>query len=260
MKKLANLITTKNIMLLAAAGIGLYVGNKLFSASSASANYTSYNATTTVTVDTLKNQVLETIYRGVMNPSVLLQNIEAVKSEVNNYTTQFTNLAAEFTAGRIPQSTITFYVNKISEEIAKKLSIELRPSGWGGQYGGYDGGTGYGWPSHSGGGRKARWNPTTNAWEEIYDDYSDLYSQYLKYYMMMSMMGGGGNPYAAGNYQYPQQQYYGQQQPNYGYSYGYGYQSPQMQQYYPTQNYNYYPQNTPYYGGAGGYPNYPQYY
>lgn len=252
-------------MILAVAGIGLYLGNALFNKSTP----TAFAATSVVTADTLKNQILETIYKAVMNPSVLLQNIEAVKSEVNNYTTQLTNLATEHIAGRIPASTITFYVRKIAEEIAQKLSLELKPAGYGGGYGGYDGGTGYGdwyddyWPP-GGGKKKKKWNQWTKKWEDVYDDYSDLYSQYLRYYMMMQMMQGGGGGYGGTPYgyggNYYQQYYPSQQQPNYGYSQGYGYQSPNMQPYYPTQNYQYYPTNTPYYGGAGGYPNYGGYY
>lgn len=247
------------MLILALGGIGFYVGMSLFrnevEAVKANATYSAYEAVATAAetnVDTLKNRVLEIIYKGAMNPTVLLQNIEAVKSEVNNYTTQITNLATERAAGRIPASTMTFYLNKIAEEISKKLSIELRPHGYNDYYGGYDGGTGYGqWPGQ--GNNYGWYKPKKN--NNPYDMYGDLYRQYLQYYMMQQMM----NPYSTGNF-YSTGGGYPTGQPNYGYSYGYGYQSPNMQPVYPTQQYQYYPQNTPYYGGAGGYPNYGGYY
>ena len=231
-------IILKGAIALAAFGLTYYAlkGNKA-SAMSASA----YEASTTeyTTVDGFKNKILEKIYNGAMNPTAVIQNVEALKSEVNNYTTQITTLIAEYTAGRIQKSTLDFYCNSIAEEIAKKLNIELRPFGYGGPYGGYDGNGGYGSGNN---GNHYGWR---NKWKNWgggyggYGNYGDSYQQYLDAIMQyyQQLMGGG---------------YY---QPNYGYSYGYGYQQPNLQPYYPTQNYNYYPQypgsyNTPNQGFA----------
>jgi hypothetical protein len=242
----------KGAVALAAFGLTYYV---LKGQSAATAFDTTTIPTTvasTMTVEEFKNKILDKIYRGAMNPTVLIQNIEAVKAEVNSYTTQITTLISERTAGRIPESTLEYYCKAIAEEIAKKLNIELRPQGWGGGYGGYDGGGGYGWPPYGGGGsgqgqgqghhygwRNKHKKPWKGGYGDYYgggmDDYGDMYQQYLDQIMQyyQQLMGGG---------------YY---QPNYGYSTGYGYQQPNMQAYYPTQNYNYYPQ----YPGSYNQPN-----
>jgi hypothetical protein len=234
----SNIIKKENFVKLAIAGIAFGITYSLLkdqvSSAKAMAASMVFDTTTTAensTVDGLKNKVLEKIYNGAMNPTVLIQNIEAVKTEVNTYTTQLTTLAAESTAGRIPASTIEYYCKAIAEEIATKLHIELRPQGYGGGYGGYDGSNG--WPGQSGGygsGGGKPWRKhggqggyggqgSYGQYGENYDNYLDTIMQYFQ-----QLMSGG---------------YY---QPNYGYSYGYGYQQPNQQPYYPTQNYNYYPQ------------------
>ncbi len=238
----------KGAVALAAFGLAYYVLK-----GQSATSFDTTTAVSTTTAEEFKNKILDKIYKGAMNPTVLIQNIEAVKTEVNNYTTQITTLIAERTAGRIPESTLEYYCKAIAEEIAKKLNIELRPQGYGGGYGGYDGNGGYGggynWPGGGddgfpGQGHHYGWR--NKPWKQGGGGYGDYYG------------GGGGQQYGQNYDSYLDaiMQYYqqlmggGYYQPNYGYSTGYGYQQPNMQAYYPTQNYNYYPQypgsyNTP---------------
>ena len=185
------------------------------------------SSATTPSVDSMKNTILSNIYSAALNPNAVLTNLEAIKSEVNTYTAKLTTLAAERTAGRISAMVLANYLMSLAQEVMTKLTIEFTPtSGTGGMGGGYGGYTPY--PPY--------YNP--------YGGYggggggSDAYSQYLQYLQQQ---------------QQQQAQYFNQYQqygyPNYGYSYGYGYQQPQVYQQSPLQSYNYYPQYA-----AGAYP------
>lgn len=203
--------------------------------------YEAATATTSTNIDDLKNNLLKTLYAGALNPSLIINNLEAIKSEVDTYTAKLTTLATEKAAGRIDDYVINYYLQTIGKEIADKLHIEWKTSpgthvgdyddytqrgypygGYGG-YGGYPygGGGGYGGYPYGGGGGGSGTG-----------QYQDMYQQYLDYLNQI------------------QTQYQGQYgYPSYGYSYGYGYQQPYMAPTTPIQNYNYYPQ----YGMASPY-------
>ena len=173
-------------------------------------------ATSTPSVDSMKNTILSNIYSSALNPNAVLTNLEAIKSEVNTYTSKLTLLAAERTAGRISALTLANYLQSLAQEVMTKLTIEFYPTSTGG---------GGGYPPIGGGGYGG------------YGGY-DPYTAYLQYLQQI---------------QRQQQQYQAQYQqygyPNYGYSYGYGYQQPQVYAQSPLQTYQYYPQYA-----AGGYP------
>jgi hypothetical protein len=178
-------------------------------------------ATSTPSVDSMKNTILSNIYSSALNPNAVLTNLEAIKSEVNTYTSKLTMLAAERTAGRISALTLANYLQSLAQEVMTKLTIEFYPTG----------GSSGGFPPIGGGGG---YNPYGG-----YGGYGmDAYTQYLQY---LQQQQRAQQQYAA---QYQQYGY-----PNYGYSYGYGYQQPQVYSQSPLQTYNYYPQYA-----AGGYP------
>lgn len=213
-----------NIVVAVAAGAAVYaayhfgiLGNKSEAAAYVARAYETA-AATTPSVDSMKNTILSNIYSSALNPNAVLTNLEAIKSEVNTYTSKLTMLAAERTAGRISALTLANYLQSLAQEVMTKLQIEFYPT---------TGGT-------AGGGMSNPWGGMG------YGGYGgmDPYSQYLQYLQQM---------------QRQQAQYFNQYQqygyPNYGYSYGYGYQQPQVYAQSPLQTYNYYPQYA-----AGGYP------
>lgn len=234
-----------NLFIVAAVGIGAFmVARKMLAGQEQAianrARAMAYDATTTSTttnIDDLKNQTLTLIYQGALNPAAVINNLTAVKAELDNYTTKLTTLATEKAAGRISDSIVTYYLQTIAKEIADKLHIEWKTNATTGNYDDWTYNHNSGYPyypypyPYGGGGSGGSGGGGSQ--------YQDLYNQYLQYLQQIQGQYGGQYGY-----------------PSYGYSYGYGYQQPYMQPINPIQNYNYYPQygmSSPYgYANMGG--------
>lgn len=169
--------------------------------------------TTTDTVATLKNKVLQNILNGAESVSVVLGALETVKAEIETYTAKLQLVIDEKTAGRISQSQVDAYINEIVKAVAEKLQITLKQVQF------------PGWPSGSTTG-----SGVPDYYKDYYQQYMDyikqLYENYYKYYQPSYQYYPGSqyNYYQPYQYQYPYPYYPAQQyggMSSYGFSQGY---------------------------------------